>query len=57
MAKQPVPVSIDNVTKRFHDTKGRADVIAVRNASFSIGPGELVTLLGPSGCGKTTTFA
>jgi iron(III) transport system ATP-binding protein len=56
VAKQPVPVSIDNVTKRFHDTKGRADVIAVRNASFSIGPGELVTLLGPSGCGKTTTL-
>jgi len=56
VAKQPVPVFIDSVTKRFKDTKGKADVIAVRQASFEIEPGELVTLLGPSGCGKTTTL-
>jgi iron(III) transport system ATP-binding protein len=32
------------------------DVDAVRQVSFSVGRGELVTLLGPSGCGKTTTL-
>ena len=56
MAKEPVPVRVENVTKRFKDTKGRADVVAVSRASFDIKPGELITLLGPSGCGKTTTL-
>ena len=32
------------------------DVAAVRDISFSIAAGTLVTLLGPSGCGKTTTL-
>jgi len=31
-------------------------VDAVREVSFTVGRGELVTLLGPSGCGKTTTL-
>ena len=56
MAIQPVPVNVENVSKRFKDTKGKADVVAVRQANFDIKPGELVTLLGPSGCGKTTTL-
>jgi len=32
------------------------DVEAVKGISFSIRPGEFLTLLGPSGCGKTTTL-
>ena len=32
------------------------EVTAVHEVSFSVGRGELVTLLGPSGCGKTTTL-
>jgi iron(III) transport system ATP-binding protein len=32
------------------------DVAAVRDISFMIAAGSLVTLLGPSGCGKTTTL-
>ena len=32
------------------------DAEAVRAVSFTVGQGELVTLLGPSGCGKTTTL-
>ena len=29
---------------------------AVRDASFEVGPGEIVGLLGPNGAGKTTSF-
>ena len=43
-------VEFKNVTKSF------GDVHAVKNISFEINQGQLVTLLGPSGCGKTTTL-
>ncbi len=56
MEKKSVSVTLDHVTKRFKNVKGKADVIAVKDSNFIIEPGELVTLLGPSGCGKTTTL-
>jgi len=37
-------------------TKAFGRVVAVREVSFTIEAGTLVTLLGPSGCGKTTTL-
>ena len=37
-------------------TKLYGDVAAVRDISFTVAAGTLVTLLGPSGCGKTTTL-
>ena len=51
-----VAVTLDHVSKIYPNTKGKRDVAAVRDSSFTIEPGELVTLLGPSGCGKTTTL-
>ena len=43
-------VEFFNVTKRY------GQVAAVRDVSFKVEAGQLVTLLGPSGCGKTTTL-
>jgi len=39
-----------------HVTKLYGEVAAVRDVSFTVAAGSLVTLLGPSGCGKTTTL-
>ncbi|MGE5639930.1 MAG: ABC transporter ATP-binding protein [Clostridia bacterium] len=41
-------ISAHDIVKRFGDNE------VVGRSSFSIGEGELFTLLGPSGCGKTT---
>jgi iron(III) transport system ATP-binding protein len=41
-------LSYDHVTHRY------GDVVAVRDFSFEIEPGQIVCLLGRSGCGKTT---
>ncbi len=43
-------IEVSNLQVRY------GDVTAVDGVSFSIAPGEMVTLLGPSGCGKTTTL-
>lgn len=56
MQKKSVSVKLENVTKRFKNTKGKADVYAVCESNLEIAAGELITLLGPSGCGKTTTL-
>ena len=59
--KSSVSVTLEGVNKIFKNLRNRSqpdrpDIIAVKNANFTVKPGELVTLLGPSGCGKTTTL-
>ena len=46
----PAVIEFHNVVKRFGQTA------AVDNVTFTVGAGEIVSLLGPSGCGKTTTL-
>jgi iron(III) transport system ATP-binding protein len=41
---------VDHITKTFGKIQAADDV------TFSVGKGEMVTLLGPSGCGKSTTL-
>lgn len=44
-------IQFQNVTKTYED-----GTTALKNISFSVKKGELLTLIGPSGCGKTTTM-
>ncbi|GAA1698244.1 ABC transporter ATP-binding protein [Microcella alkalica] len=46
-------IEVTNLCKEYVAGSG---AMAVDNISFTIGGGELRTLLGPSGCGKTTTL-
>ncbi len=47
-------LKLERLTKEFGN--GKEKVVAVRELSLTINPGEFVTLLGPSGCGKTTAL-
>jgi len=43
-------LSVKNLRKEF------GGLVAVKDVSFEVGPGEFVGLIGPNGCGKSTTF-
>jgi NitT/TauT family transport system ATP-binding protein len=45
-------IHLDGIRKVYR-TRG-AEFLAISEATFDVGEGELVSLVGPSGCGKTT---
>ena len=45
---------VEGLHKQFVTRDG--PVIAVEEMSFSVAPGEFVSIIGPSGCGKSTVF-
>ena len=48
-------VNLQDVTKRYHTTKGEINVI--EGLSFSVEQGEFLSIVGPSGCGKSTILS
>jgi NitT/TauT family transport system ATP-binding protein len=48
----PPFIRLDGVRKTYR--RARTEHLAISEASFDVGSGELVSLVGPSGCGKTT---
>jgi NitT/TauT family transport system ATP-binding protein len=51
--RDPILV-VDDIVKRFESPDGL--LTAVDHVSFSVAPGEFVSVIGPSGCGKSTLF-
>ncbi|HLG82966.1 MAG TPA: ABC transporter ATP-binding protein [Bradyrhizobium sp.] len=47
-------ISIEGITKVFHDTSRGRDVAALDDINLAIASNDFVCLLGPSGCGKST---
>jgi len=43
-----------HLQKIYGDPDSPTSVVALRNASLEVSPGEVVTIMGPSGSGKTT---
>jgi len=45
-------LDVNNLAMRFGD--GEDAIVAIDDVSFSVGEGEVVSVIGPSGCGKST---
>jgi NitT/TauT family transport system ATP-binding protein len=54
VASQEHALVVDNLVKQFDAADG--PLIAVDHVSFTVQPGEFLSVIGPSGCGKSTLF-
>lgn len=52
----PPAVSVQNLTKVFKSTLGKAAFRAVQDLSLTVNAGEVYGLIGPNGSGKSTTM-
>ncbi len=56
MTLKAAPLAVDHIYKTFPKGKTKENVVAVKDVSFTINPGEIVAFLGANGAGKTTTI-
>ncbi|MDR1640429.1 MAG: ABC transporter ATP-binding protein [Clostridiales bacterium] len=48
-------LELDSISKIYHDPK--TETLALKDISFSVADGELLSIIGPSGCGKSTLLS